>query len=162
MQTAFKALFGKIWAQGFVFMLVGWTLMLYFYGYLKFPCHCGIPTMLLAISLFVWASQGLGVLMICSLPSPRMGLSVAALWGVLSFSICGMSFPVLAMPGIIQGLSVLFPLRHYYLIYVNCALDGYSLMNVWPYALTLFVFSLLPFFFVKRFGKIMREIKYVP
>ena len=49
------------------------------------------------LSLFVFASQGMGVLMICALPNPRFGLSFASLWGVLSFSICGMSFPAMAM-----------------------------------------------------------------
>ncbi len=161
-QTAYKALFGKLWAQGIIFMFVGWALMLYFYGYLKFPCYCGIPTMLFVITIFVWASQGLGVLMICSLPTPRMGLSFASLWGVLSFSICGMSFPVMAMPSWIQGLSVLFPLRHYFILYVNCALDGYPLLNAWPYFATLCGFSLLPLLFAPRFGKIMREVAYAP
>lgn len=159
--SAFNALFGKLIAQGLVFHLVGWSLILYFYGYLHFPCYCGIPTMLLVMSLFIAACQGLGILMICSLPTLRMGLSFASLWGVLSFSICGMSFPVMAMPSWVQGLSFLFPLRHYYLLYVNCALDGYPLSNAIPYVFILIVFAILPFLFVWRFGKIMREVAYV-
>lgn len=159
-ETAYKALFGKLLAQGLIFLLVGSTLVLYFYGYLKFPCFCGIPTMLGVMALFVLGCQGLGVLMICSLPSPRMGLSFASLWGVMSFSICGMSFPVMAMPSWIQGLATLFPLRHYFLLYVNCALDGYAFMNAWPYALALVGFAVLPIFFAPRFGYIMRNTAY--
>lgn len=161
-ETAGKALFGKLMAQGLVFLLVGWSFVLYFYGYLHFPCYCGIPTMLGVISLFVLASQGLGVLMICALPTLRMGLSFASLWGVISFSICGMSFPVMAMPAWVQGLSVLFPLRHYFMLYVNCALDGYPLLNAWPYFATLCAFALLPLLFIGRFGKILREVLYTP
>lgn len=161
-ETAAKALMGKLSAQGIVFMLVGWALVFYFYGYLHFPCYCGIPTMLGVISLLVLASQGLGVLMICSLPTLRLGLSFASLWGVISFSICGMSFPVMAMPSWIQGLSVLFPLRHYFMLYVNCALDGYPLLNAWPYFAALCMFALLPLLFISRFGKIMREVLYTP
>lgn len=117
--------------------------------------------MLLVMSLFIAACQGLGVLMICMLPTLRMGLSFASLWGVLSFSISGMSFPVMAMPSWVQGLSFLFPLRHYYLLYVNCALDGYSLFNAIPFYAALLLFSLLPFLFISRFGKVMREVAYV-
>ena len=160
--NALNALFGKLMAQGLVFHLVGWTMMLYFYGMLQFPCYQGIPVMMLVMSLFILACQGLGVLMICALPTLRMGLSFASLWGVLSFSICGMSFPVMAMPTWIQGLSFLFPLRHYFLLYVNCALDGYPLSNVWVYVLILLGFAALPLFFARRFGKIMREVAYVP
>ena len=61
------------------------------------------------LSLFVFASQGMGVLMICALPNPRFGLSFASLWGVLSFSICGMSFPAMAMHPMLHGVSYLFP-----------------------------------------------------
>lgn len=161
-QTAYKALFGKLTAQSLVFFLVGWAIVLYFYGFLKFPCHCGIPVMLAVMTLFVLACQGLGVLMICALPMPRMGLSFASLWGVLSFSICGMSFPVMAMPAWIQGLAFLFPLRHYFVLYVNCALDGYEMFNAWPYLFALVGFALLPLAFGPRFGKIMRETLYVP
>lgn len=159
--TAVNALYGKLIAQGLVFHLVGWGIVLYFYGYLHFPCYCGIPVMLLVMSLFIAACQGLGVLMICMLPTLRMGLSFASLWGVLSFSISGMSFPVMAMPSWVQGLSFLFPLRHYYLLYVNCALDGYSLFNAIPFYAALLLFSLLPFLFISRFGKVMREVAYV-
>lgn len=159
-QTAYKALFGKLLAQSLVFLLVGSTIILYFYGYSKFPCYCGIPTMLGVMALFILANQGLGVLMICSLPTPRMGLSFASLWGVLSFSICGMSFPVMAMPSWVQGLTFLFPLRHYYMLYVNCALDGYPFLNAWPYALILVGFAFLPLLFAPRFGKVMREVAY--
>lgn len=159
-QTAYKALFGKLMAQSLVFLLVGTALILYFYGYLKFPCYCGIPTMIGVMALFIFACQGLGTLMICALPSLRMGLSFASLWGVLSFSICGMSFPVMAMPSWVQGLTALFPLRHYYMLYVNCALDGYEFLNAWPYAACLFAFALLPLVFAPRFGKVMREIAY--
>lgn len=159
-QTAYKALFGKLTAQSLIFFLVGTALILYFYGYLRFPCYCGIPTMIGVMVLFVLACQGLGTLMICALPSPRMGLSFASLWGVLSFSICGMSFPVMAMPSWVQSLTGLFPLRHYYMLYVNCALDGYEFLNAWPYAASLLAFALLPLLFGPRFGKIMREIAY--
>lgn len=159
-QTAYKALFGKLLAQTLIFFLVGATIILYFYGYSKFPCYCGIPTMLGVMALFILASQGLGVLMICALPTLRMGLSFASLWGVLSFSICGMSFPVMAMPSWVQSLTWLFPLRHYYLLYVNCALDGYPLQNALPFIACLCGFALLPLLFAPRFGKVMREVAY--
>ena len=141
-------------------MAVG--MALYLYGYLRFPCFCGIPTMLLLSGLMVLASQGLGVLMICALPVPRLGLSFASLWGVISFSICGMSFPAMAMHPVLQGLAALFPLRYYYLLYVNCALVGYPLLNAWPHFAALCGFALLPLLFVGRFKTLMTRIAYEP
>ncbi len=159
--VSLRALFGKLAAQGLLMQLAGWTLVLYLYGYLKYPCLCGIPTMLGIMTLFVLACQGLGAFMICTLPGLRLGLSFASLWGVLSFSICGMSFPVMAMPAWVQGIATLFPLRHYYLLYVNCALDGWPLSAAWPYVLALAGFALLPLLYARKFGRIMQQTAYV-
>lgn len=160
--SAAKALWGKLLAQALIFLLISTTMGLYLYGLLGFPCHCGIPTMLGLMALMVLASQGLGLFMICALPVPRLGLSFASLWGVISFSICGMSFPAMAMHPTLQGLALLFPLRHYYLLYVNSALDGYPLLNAWPYLAALIGFAALPLLLAKRFGYIMRHIPYAP
>ena len=160
--VAWKALYGKLIAQAALFLPVAWALGAYLYGYLHFPCQCGWLTMLGVLSLFVFASQGMGVLMICALPNPRFGLSFASLWGVLSFSICGMSFPAMAMHPMLHGVSYLFPLRHYYLLYVNCALDGWSLSSAWQFWGALIAFALLPLLFSTRFKTIITKIQYMP
>lgn len=160
--VAWKALYGKLIAQADLLLPVAWALGAYLYGYLHFPCQCGWLTMLGVLSLFVFASQGMGVLMICALPNPRFGLSFASLWGVLSFSICGMSFPAMAMHPMLHGVSYLFPLRHYYLLYVNCALDGWSLSSAWQFWGALIAFALLPLLFSTRFKTIITKIQYMP
>lgn len=158
----FTALAGKLLPQTLVFLLTGAAIVLYLYGYMHFPCHSGIGTMLVVMSLFVVACQGMGVLMITLIPTLRMGLSFASLWGVVSFSICGMSFPVMAMHPTLQGFSVLFPLRHYFLLYVNCALDGYELLNAAPYVLALLAFALLPLLCAWPLKKALMHVKYIP
>ena len=65
--------------------------------------------------------------MIGVLPNVRLGMSFASLWGVISFSISGFTFPVAAMDPTLQALSNLFPLRHYFLVYVDQALNGLPL-----------------------------------
>lgn len=157
-----KALAGKLLAQHAIFALMALLYGLFLYGYLRFPAHDGLGTMLGLLWLLVAASQGMGVMMIHALPVPRLGLSFASLWGVLSFSICGMSFPTMAMSPLLQGFALLFPLRHYFLLYVNSGLDGYPLMNAWPYLAALCVFALLPLLFVGRFGRMMERTAYVP
>lgn len=158
--NAFVALYGKLIAHAVIWLGVGVTYVLYLYGFLHYPCYCGIPTMLVVMALGVVAALGMGTLMICVLPTPRMGLSFASLWGVISFSISGMSFPVMGMHPSLQSLSVLFPLRHYFLLYVNCALDGHSIINAWPNALALVAFIVLPAFFIIRFKTLMTKVAY--
>ena len=118
--------------------------------------------MLVATFCLVIASQSLGVFMIGVLPTLRLGLSFASLWGVISLSIAGFSFPVMAMPPAIQAASVLFPLRHYYLIYVAHALNGYSMLYAWENYVGLLLFMLLPFLVGRRLHKVLKHAKYIP
>lgn len=160
--SMFHALAGKLLPQTFIFFLIGIAFAIGLYGVLHFPCHCGVPTMLLVIFLGIIGAQGLGVFMFAMLPTLRMSLSFASLWGVISFSICGMSYPVMAMHPTLQGLSLLFPLRHYFLLYVNCALDGYPLMNAAPYVVGLLLFAMLPLLLLRRLKKMLLVVPYIP
>lgn len=160
--SMFHALAGKLLPQTLIFFLIGIAFAIGLYGVLHFPCHCGLPTMLLVMFLGIIGAQGLGVFMFAMLPTLRMSLSFASLWGVISFSICGMSYPVMAMHPTLQGLSLLFPLRHYFLLYVNCALDGYPLMNAAPYVVGLLLFALLPLLLLRRLKKMLLIVPYIP
>lgn len=160
--SVFHALAGKLLPQTLIFFLIGIAFAIGLYGVLHFPCHCGVPTMLLVMFLGIIGAQGLGVFMFAMLPTLRMSLSFASLWGVISFSICGMSYPVMAMHPTLQGLSLLFPLRHYFLLYVNCALDGYPLMNAAPYVVGLILFAMLPLLLLRRLKKMLLVVPYIP
>lgn len=156
------AVTGKLIPQLLVFLLSGTIYVLYLYAYLHFPCHCGLARMWCIMALFVMACQGMGVFMFTMFPTLRLGLSFASLWGVISFSISGMSFPVMAMHPILQGIANLFPLRHYFLLYVNSALDGYPLANAWPFVLALLAFALLPWPCMFRLKKVLTTYRYEP
>lgn len=160
--SMFHALAGKLLPQTLIFFLIGIAFAIGLYGVLHFPCHCGLPTMLLVMFLGIIGAQGLGVFMFAMLPTLRLSLSFASLWGVISFSICGMSYPVMAMHPTLQGLSYLFPLRHYFLLYVNCALDGYPLMNAAPYVVGLILFAMLPLLLLRRLKKMLLVVPYIP
>ena len=156
------ALAGKLFPQTIIFFIMAAGYNVYLYGYLHFPCNSGILPMLLATLCLVLASQGMGILMIGTLPTLRLGLSFASLWGVLSFSMCGLSFPAMGMHPILQALANLFPLRHYFLIYVDQALNGYSMTYSWINYVALLLFMLLPFLIAPRLKGALIYYKYIP
>lgn len=160
--SIYISLAGKLLPHTAIFFLMGILYNVYLYGFLHFPCNSGIMPMLLATLCLVLASQGMGVLMIGTLPTLRLGLSFASLWGVLSFSMCGLSFPAMAMHPVLQGLANLFPLRHYFLIYVDQALNGYPMIYSWINYVALLIFMMLPFFVVHRLKEALIYYKYVP
>ena len=156
------SLAGKLLPHTAVFFLMGILYNVYLYGFLHFPCNSGIWPMLFATLCLVVASQGMGVLMIGMLPTLRLGLSFASLWGVLSFSMCGLSFPAMGMHPSLQALTNLFPLRHYFLIYVDQALNGYPMIYSWMNYVALFLFTMLPFLVAHRLKEALIYYKYIP
>lgn len=157
-----KVLIGKLLPHTLVFFVIAIFYNVYLYGYLHYPCHSGIFPMLLAGLLLVLSSQAFGVFLFGLFGSFRLALSAASLWGVISFSISGFTFPVMAMHPTLQALCVLFPLRHYYLLYVNFALNGYPLIYAWQAVAALLVFLLLPFLVLKKLRTILLQYVYVP
>lgn len=158
----FKALLGKLLPHMIIFTLVGFMMCAVLYGFNSFPLQSGWFPMLTAMFLLVLASQAVGIFMIGVLPTLRLGLSFASLFGMISFSIVGFSFPVLAMHPSLQALSELFPLRHYFLIYIDQALNGRDLYYSLGEYLWLLAFLILPFLIGKTLKKALLYMKYIP
>lgn len=145
------AVLGKLLPQTLLYTLVFWMFQAVFYGYLQFPCACGLPRMMLWAFLAVLASQGYGLFIFELLPGQmRIDMSACSLLGVMEFSLAGFSFPVTAMLLPFEWISNIFPLHHYFLIYVNQALNGYSIYYVWPAVVALVAFTLLPALLLPR------------
>jgi ABC-2 type transport system permease protein len=118
--------------------------------------------MFLAAELLILASQGFAVFIASAIPSLRWSLSLCTLWGVLSIPISGFSFPVMGMPAPLQALSYLFPLRYYFLIYVDQALNGIPMVySAWFYT-ALLAFLILPLVDISMLRKAALEYTYLP
>ena len=157
-----RLLIGKLVPQTFLFTLMGFGMNLYLFGLLHFPLHNGIWPMLAATFLMVIASQAIGVFMIGCLPTLRLGLSFAGLMGVVGFSIVGFSLPVFAMYKPFQYIVHIYPVRHYFLIYTDQALNGAPLWYSLGHYLALICFLFLPLTILPRLKKALYEQKYIP
>ena len=155
-----KALAGKLLPQIVTWSLMGLFCLFLLYGVWKFPLNSGIWPMILNMFLLINASLALGVFFCGLVPSLRWALSLATLWGVLSFPISGFSFPQLAFPETLRGLSWLFPLRHYFLIYVDQALNGLPLYYSWLNIAIQIAFLALPILVMRRLQKFLLVYHY--
>lgn len=157
------AVLGKLLPQTVLYTIIFWLIDLVFYSYLQFPCACGIPRMMLWGFMAVIASQGFGILMFEAFPNQmRMAMAACSLVGVLQLSLAGFSFPVSAMDMPFQWLSNIFPLHHYFLIYVNQALNGYPIAYVWTSVVALVAILLLPQLFYYRLRNAFLYKEYIP
>lgn len=147
--------------QTIVFFLTGLIIYAGLYVFMEFPVN-HLFSMLLALLCLILASQALGIFMIGCFPVLRLGLSFSCIWGMIAFSISGFSFPVNAMYPYMQSLSYLFPLRHYFLIYVDQALNARALYYSMPHYLGLLAFLLLPLLILRPLKKSLENATYQP
>ena len=84
--SIFKAVMGKLLPQTAIFFVLGTFYNFLMFGVMKYPCHCGIPAMLVMTYLFILASQGFGVFLIGLIPNFRFAMSMSSLWAIISIS----------------------------------------------------------------------------
>lgn len=149
-----KAVFGKVLPYTLLFIILSLFFMSVLYGYNHFPLHTGFWPMFAAYVCLILSAQGFGLILLAVFPNYRLALSSASLLGMISFSITGFSFASMAMSPILYGLSFLFPLRHFFLIYVDQALNGIPVgYSMYHYAalLAFFLVGLLLMGRIRRF-----------
>ena len=156
------AMAGKLLPHTLVFLTVFYGFDFYIYYILDFPHPGGVVPILLDGFLSVVASQCFGVFVFGLMPSLRMSMSICSLWAVLSFSVCGATYPVFAMDSMIEAMAQLFPLRHYYMIYKISIFNAFPLADCAINIAALVLFMLLPLFTVRNLRRAMQEYVYIP
>lgn len=160
--SVFIALMGKLLPQTVMFALVGIFCQSMLYGYNHFPLNCNLLIMIFAMILLVVACQSFALIICCIIPNLRLSVSIVSLLGVLSFSITGFSFPVESMYGAVGIFSYMFPLRYYFLIYVDQALNGIALFYSRWYFVALILFPLFVPLVAWRLRNRLQKPVYIP
>lgn len=156
------ALIGKMLPQFLVSLFWMYAYEFYVFGFMHFPMHGSIASLLWLGFATVLASESFGVFAFGLMPQLRMAMSICSLWAVMSFSLCGATFPVMAMDPMIQSLAALFPLRHFYMIYQIGIFNGYPFEYYRIYVAALLIFAVLPFFTAWNIKKAMLHYIYLP
>ncbi|NDW18170.1 ABC transporter permease [Dysgonomonas sp. 216] len=155
-----KVVAGKLLPYTVIFFVIALLFMSVLYYYNGFPLHSGFLPMGINYLFLIISAQGLGLILLGIFKNYRLALSIASLWGMVAFSISGFSFPVLGMDSWLQALSYLFPLRHFFLIYVDQALNGIPVgYSAFHYA-ALLGFMAVAFLFYPRVKKFLTDNVY--
>jgi len=148
--SIFAALTGKLLPYTVVFSIMGIIDNILLYRFMHYPMNSDLAWMFLNTVLFVLAYQAVGVLFIGLTPVLRDGVTMTAFYGLLGFTFAGFTFPIEQLPYMSRIFSDLFPIRHYFNIYVNQALHGTNIRySVISFA-ALLAFNILPFFVYHR------------
>jgi len=134
------ALTGKLLPYTCWFTLIGIVGNLVMFGCFHFVIQGSFAILSLGMLLFVMAMQAMGVFLSGLIQNQHIAVSVAAIYGMLSFSMAGFSYPVDSMPPALQALSYIFPLRHYYLTYADVAMFDAPASHYLPHLCALILF----------------------
>lgn len=156
------ALAGKLIPQGIVGVAVGLACQGIMYGFNHFPMNCSVWHMIWAMVLMVFASQAFAVTVCCLITNLRLAVSICSLTGILAFSLAAFSFPVDAMYPPIGIFSYILPVRYYFLIYIDQALNGIPLYYSRYYYIALIIFLLVPLGLLWRLKKRLEAGVYIP
>ncbi len=160
--SLFVALVGKLVPQTVLFTIVGWFIQWMMYRCYEFPLNCNPWNMLVAMFLLVIANQSFAVLMFCFVPNFRYGTMLCTLLGMVSFSFTGFSLPHEAMYPWVNALGFVMPIKYYFLIMVDQALNGVDLYYSKIYYAVLIGFTILPMLLSWRLKKECLNPVYVP
>ena len=128
----------------------------------KFESQVHDRAMIAAMLLLVASSQAFALFIAATIPNLRFSLSILSLTGILAFSIAAFSFPVEDMYPAVGIFSYLLPIRYYFLIYINIALNGYELFYCrWDF-IAMILFLLLPFAMLWKLRRYSAHPVYIP
>lgn len=128
---------GKLLPYTFWFSLLTVVGNIIFFGPAGFVLLGNFWWLVLASVLLILAAQSMGVFLAALIPQQHLSVCVGAIYGALSFSMSGFSYPADAMPAPLQALAYIFPLRHYYLTYSDVAMFGSGFGHIWPHLVAL-------------------------
>jgi ABC-2 type transport system permease protein len=140
------ALIGKLLPYTIIFTILGVIGNILLYEYMRYPMNSSIGWMFLATFILVLSSQAVGILFIGITPVLRDGVTFAGLFGTLGVTFAGSTFPIEQMPAATRILSNLFPIHHYFNIYVDQALNGVEIHHSFVSYIAMISFMILPLF----------------
>lgn len=153
------AVWGKLLPYTIWFSLLGILGNIILFRYAHFTLLGSSFMLMLMVVLMVLAQQAMGVFLAALIPEQHLAISVGAIYGMLSFTMSGFSYPATNMPPFLQSVTYLFPLRHYYLAYVDIALYGNGIAYYWPSLLAFLVFLLVGMVGVMLLSRETRRVR---
>ena len=155
-----SAVLGKLLVYTVLFTAIGMILQLILFKWCHFPLAGSIWHMFLAMFLMVLACEAVALLIISMVPVCRFALSIGALYSVLGLSLTGFTLPIEAMPLGIRGLSYMYPLRYYYMFYIQEGIFDSGFAGWYPYVVSLLLFLLIPVIGIRRLEHAYKYLDY--
>ncbi len=105
------------------------------------PISGSIPLLLATAALFLVTPLGIGLLISTVAKSQQEAIIVSLFFLLPNIFLSGFFFAVAAMPGWLQAITYLFPLRYFLTIVRGIVLKGTGVVELWPEILALVIYG---------------------
>lgn len=139
--TIIAAWMGKMTPYTILYTTLGVIGNIILFGWCGFEQHGSFLFIALGTLLLVVSMQSMATFLSGIIPEAHMATCVCAIYGTLAFTMSGFSYPVDNMPTFLQGVSQIFPLRHYYLLSSKVSLFGCGIHDIWLHICALMLFQ---------------------
>lgn len=137
------AILGKLLPYTIIYTIMGIFANVVLFSILNTPLPSGYWTVNTAVFLLVISYQSLGLMIFSVFPLLKKTISGASLLGSLGGTLAGVTFPVESMPPLIHGLSYIFPIRHFVVIFQNAIYGNNGFYYVWQNYSGMFIYCIL-------------------
>ncbi len=139
------ALYGKLTPYFVIYSAISCFANVILFKWLEIPLSSSIATVSLACILFVAATISVSVFIFSIHPDLTYIIGFISMFSSLGATMVGVTFPVTAMPTVVEWASYLFPARHFTVLSQNLCYEGLNLAYTWQHYAVLLLFCLLPF-----------------
>ncbi|HNW37063.1 MAG TPA: ABC transporter permease, partial [Candidatus Ozemobacteraceae bacterium] len=134
-------------------VVVVMTVAVFWFG---IPVRGSIPLLFLAAGLYMLTTLGIGLLISTVCETQQQAMMSTFFFFQPAILLSGFSFPIINMPGIIQTLTLLNPMRYFLVIIRGIFLKETGLAVLWPQFAALALIGFTTFFLSsRRFRKTM-------
>lgn len=154
------ALFGKLLPITIMMSMMMQLVMFIMFVIMGMECMGSYFVLTLASLLFVIAYQSIAVVIVSITANMRLALSIGGGYAVMAFTFSGITFPIVAMYGIAQLFSRLFPLTYFSRIFINEAMLGVDISYSIGDFGALVLFAMLALIVYPRMSRVVRDSRY--
>jgi len=156
-----RAVAGKLLPYAAAYLAVTLVMLTLILRFMGVPRHGDLSILVAGTLLFVFACQGLGVLLAACFANLRLATSAAAFIATPAFAFAGLTFPLDAMPPFASSWARLLPLTHYLRLLVEQLMHGAPLAVSLPGLWVLAGFALLaPVLALPRLARVLSDQRY--
>lgn len=138
------ALYGKLLPYLIIYSIVGCFANSILFTWVQIPIKSNLWTIIPSCMLFIAATLSVAVLIYAIHPNLAFIIGFISMFGSLSATMVGVTFPIPAMPAVVEWASYLFPARHFTVLCQNICYEGLNISYTWQHYSALLLFLLLP------------------